>query len=395
MFLLSKSVDSLHWYLAAAEKGHAEAQFEVGCYYKSRRNTEKALTWFKKADDNGFARAKYEHGLILYNIGEMMKEDSDKSSKKEAKEKLKQGKDLIASAAKQGDPTAKVVKSLFDFDFCSMMILPFAIVFGLMAIFATYFLHEYICLDQAKDIVLIIIYCLAIVVTIVSLLSFVIVCAKYYILGGREKIGIYRGYAIAAIVWILVLLMGTVLLPSIIQPKFVSSYIQYEEQEDGTIAVWSVDLRKEEIIIPEEIDGKQVTAVKNPPTAYDPIALKNKLKKLVLPSSVKSFKFNYAIDNLSVEMAEGTTSISPYMFYNTTVSNVKIPDGVTSIGVFAFAYCGNLRSVYIPSSVERIDSYVFSACKNLTIYCEAESQPSEWMKDWNSSGCEVVWGYKG
>lgn len=46
--------------------------------------------------------------------------------------------------------------------------------------------------------------------------------------------------------------------------------------------------------------------------------------------------------------------------------DVVIPDGVTSIGEFAFSECSNLTSVTIPDSVTKIGNDAFSYCRNLT-----------------------------
>lgn len=43
----------------------------------------------------------------------------------------------------------------------------------------------------------------------------------------------------------------------------------------------------------------------------------------------------------------------------------SIPDGVTVIGDFAFAYCEQLNSVTIPNSVTRIEEYAFFLCESL------------------------------
>lgn len=54
----------------------------------------------------------------------------------------------------------------------------------------------------------------------------------------------------------------------------------------------------------------------------------------------------------------------------------------------------SLTSIVLLSSITRIERDAFYYCKSLTIYCEAESEPSGWDADWNPSNCSVVWGYK-
>ena len=89
------------------------------------------------------------------------------------------------------------------------------------------------------------------------------------------------------------------------------------------------------------------------------------------------------------------TAINDYAFaFGDQFVNVTIPDGVTSIGMAAFGQCTNLTSVVIPDSVTSIGSIAFVGCSNLTIYCKAESQPSGWDSSWNPDNRPVVWGYK-
>lgn len=47
-------------------------------------------------------------------------------------------------------------------------------------------------------------------------------------------------------------------------------------------------------------------------------------------------------------------------------TSYSIPDGVTSIGSYAFASCSKLTDVTIPTSVTQIGSYAFGACSSLT-----------------------------
>ena len=50
----------------------------------------------------------------------------------------------------------------------------------------------------------------------------------------------------------------------------------------------------------------------------------------------------------------------------TELRSLTIPNGITSIGNYAFCYCGSLTSVTIPNSVTSIGKEAFSACKCLT-----------------------------
>ncbi|MBO7143823.1 MAG: caspase family protein [Salinivirgaceae bacterium] len=83
------------------------------------------------------------------------------------------------------------------------------------------------------------------------------------------------------------------------------------------------------------------------------------------------------------------TSISDYAFRDCKeLKSIVIPNTVTHIGWDAFINCSNLECG-IPKSVNKIEVRAFSGCKK--IYCEAQSKPAEWKKDW-SKNTDVVWG---
>ena len=124
------------------------------------------------------------------------------------------------------------------------------------------------------------------------------------------------------------------------------------------------------------------------------------------------------------------------------VNEIILPEGLKTIGEYAFADCDNLRKIIMPSTLVEIKKRAFSSCnelseiilneglkkiqnvvysgsklmsivipesveyigsgafgnENMIIYCKAQEKPSEWMNDWNliygADYIDVVWGYE-
>lgn len=53
-------------------------------------------------------------------------------------------------------------------------------------------------------------------------------------------------------------------------------------------------------------------------------------------------------------------------FYNTSISNIELPEGLQSIGSYAFEYSYNLEEINIPASVTYISYEAFDSCNNLS-----------------------------
>ncbi|MCI9009703.1 MAG: leucine-rich repeat domain-containing protein [Clostridia bacterium] len=61
------------------------------------------------------------------------------------------------------------------------------------------------------------------------------------------------------------------------------------------------------------------------------------------------------------------TSIGELAFDNCDMRTAQLPDTITNIGVGAFKYCDELRSINIPEKCERIEEYAFYCCSPLKI----------------------------
>ena len=94
------------------------------------------------------------------------------------------------------------------------------------------------------------------------------------------------------------------------------------------------------------------------------------LTNITIPDSVTSIGYGafWGCSSLtSITIPDSVISIGERAFYDCrNLSVIAIPDSVTSIGAQAFSYCYSLTSIIIPSSVTTIGSSVFSSCSNLT-----------------------------
>ena len=76
---------------------------------------------------------------------------------------------------------------------------------------------------------------------------------------------------------------------------------------------------------------------------------------------------NYRYDILNIKIENGVTSIGERAFCTcSSLTSITIPDSVTSIGSFAFETCSSLTTITIPDNVTSIGEYAFYDCSSLT-----------------------------
>ena len=123
------------------------------------------------------------------------------------------------------------------------------------------------------------------------------------------------------------------------------------------------------------------------------------LRNVVLPKSLTTIEtglFNECTKLESVVIPASVTSIGNNAFYwCESLTSVTLPDSLTQIGGSAFNYCLGLKKIIIPMTVDSIGRAAFFRCNKATLYCEADSIPTHWDKEWNSNGGKVVWKYCG
>ncbi len=204
--------------------------------------------------------------------------------------------------------------------------------------------------------------------------------------------------------------------------------IKWGYTKDGVMTIAGYSGESNQAVIPDTINGRIVTQITD--YAFDGCS---SLENILIPSSVTSIGDSAFIGCSSLTIyceaesqpsgwdsdwnssrpvvwnciecgitesgikwgytKDGVMTIAEYSGEST---QVVIPDTinrhiVTQITDYAFDGCSNLESISIPSSVTSIGEYAFYYCSGLTIYCEAESQPSGWDSDWNRDNRPVVW----
>ncbi|MBQ8389279.1 MAG: leucine-rich repeat protein [Clostridia bacterium] len=94
-----------------------------------------------------------------------------------------------------------------------------------------------------------------------------------------------------------------------------------------------------------------------------------------------------------VYLGKSLTSIGDYAFRGCeALEQLRIPTTVLSIGDFALRANLGATAELIPDSVTEMGQHAMYGNSRVTVYCEAEKDPSGWHGRWNSSFRPVVYG---
>ena len=92
-------------------------------------------------------------------------------------------------------------------------------------------------------------------------------------------------------------------------------------------------------------------------------------KNSIIPdyvTSIGDYAFAYCSSLTSITIPAGVTSIGNSAFYSTDLKSIILPDTLTSIGSSVFANCISLTSITLPSGLKNIPNSAFYRCDFLT-----------------------------
>lgn len=120
------------------------------------------------------------------------------------------------------------------------------------------------------------------------------------------------------------------------------------------------------------------------------------LTDITIPNSVTSigsYAFSRCIDLANITIPNSVTEIGISTFYNcSSLTNITLPNSVATIHNYAFRGCSSLIDITIPNSVTTIGSYAFWECYKLAnIYCTSSTPPtgSNNMFESNADGRKI------
>ena len=97
-----------------------------------------------------------------------------------------------------------------------------------------------------------------------------------------------------------------------------------------------------------------------------------------------AFRGCASLENLNIAKSAQEPPLFQYipLLGQSDVKGINIPDGVTSIGAYAFEGCGSITSVVIPDSVTEIGMNAFKGCGRVTLIVSKDSYPMRYARNY-------------
>ena len=130
---------------------------------------------------------------------------------------------------------------------------------------------------------------------------------------------------------------------------------EYYVTDDGNIGISGYEGEETDLQIPSKIDGKPVTEISG-------LWFNDSLKSVVIPESVKiimAYTFQGCTSLQKVTILGAEAIYNDAFSHCESLSDVSLPDTLTSISLNAFVDCKSLKSVTIPKSVTEIKDFAF------------------------------------
>ena len=165
--------------------------------------------------------------------------------------------------------------------------------------------------------------------------------------------------------------------------KLIGEELTYEQltynEYENHIEITGGNSEASEVVIPEEIGGKPVTAI-------DELAFSayNNLTKVEIPECVTHIGGRAFDGTPFVEVNQPLIINNILCDYSTASGDISIPDEITVIGEWAFGYNSEITGVSVPNSVTSIESHAFYHCTGLTDFIIPDSVDSIGRDAFNS-----------